>query len=223
MINLASNTARDIGSIIPYPIAILIALFPVIIKALQFLASGNLYRIKISKSDTNLNIVEKLLGLTGEGSKVTISQKSHDICSTVIEESVFHIQTGCKSDKRNFNVYDAVIDCTGLKYLACFATKIVNPGKRLRHLCRRSIYAFLFMAVLAILSSTAASVEVGVILSKTSSQTFIVLGAKQWIELSFYSVMTISLFVLYVFSFNRFANSFALSMYIRKNQALQQL
>jgi hypothetical protein len=57
------------------------------------------------------------------------------------------------------------------------------------------------MAVLALPSSVFALVEVSVILSKTSSQTFIVLGVNQWIELSFYSVMTISLFALYVFSF----------------------
>ncbi|MBU2753107.1 hypothetical protein HFU84_02395 [Acidithiobacillus sp. CV18-2] len=216
------DITRDMVSIILHPIAILIALFPVITKVLQFLASGNLYRIKISKSDTNLNIVEKLLGLTGEDSKVKISQKTHDICNTVIEESVFHIQTGCKTDKRNFDVYDAVIDCTGLKYLACFATKLVKPGKDLRRLCWTSIFIFPNLAFLAIVFSAWASAEIGVILSKTSSQTSIVLDVKQWIELVFYSVMAISSFVLYIFSFNRFANSLVLLWHIKENKALQE-
>lgn len=152
MVTESTSAAYEIARIVSYCVAFILTIFPVIYKVMQFFASGNFYRIKISKSDTNLNIIEKLIESDAKNSAKTITHESKDICSTIVEESVFHIQTGCKVDKRNFSIYRAVIGYTGLKYLACFATKVSRPGKKLGDSCRSSRNVFCVFTILSILA-----------------------------------------------------------------------
>ena len=220
MITESTSAAYDIGRIASYCVVFILTIFPAIYKLMQFFASGNFYRIKISKSDTNLNIIEKLIESDAKNSAKIITQESKDICSTIVEESVFHIQTGCKVEKRNFSIYRAVVGCTGLKYLACFATKVYRPGKKLGDSCRTARNVFCVFTFLSILALFYLSVILGVLISKLSSPA---LGVKLSIEFCLIIFMIIAFFWLYFVSFNRLVNSFTLLNFIRKNNALKQL
>ncbi|MBU2854327.1 MULTISPECIES: hypothetical protein [Acidithiobacillus] len=222
MVTESTSAAYDIGRIASYCVVFILTIFPAIYKLMQFFASGNFYRIKISKSDTNLNIIEKLIESDTKNSAKIITQESKDICSTIVEESVFHIQTGCKVEKINFSIYRAVVGCTGLKYLACFATKVYRPGKKLGDSCRTVRNVFCVFTVLSILALFSLSVILGVLISKLSSPAVPALDVKLSIEFCLIIFMIIAFFWLYFVSFNRLVNSFTLLKFIRKNNALKQ-
>ncbi|MBU2829753.1 hypothetical protein [Acidithiobacillus ferriphilus] len=223
MVTESTSAAYDIGHIASYCVTVILAIFPAIYKVIQFFSSGDFYRIKISKSDTNLNIIEKLIASDTKNSTKIITQESKEICSTIVEESVFHIQTGCKVDKVNFYIYRAVIGYTGLKYLACFATKVSRPGKKLGDSCRRSRNVLCFVTILSILALGILSFLLGVVMSKSSSPAAITLDVKQLIEFYFIIFLQIAFFLLYFASFNRAVNSFILLNSINKTDALKQL
>ncbi|WP_215852562.1 hypothetical protein, partial [Acidithiobacillus ferrooxidans] len=70
------NSILDLINVKNIYILISLTLIVGIFTTINMLASGKFYRAKISKSDTNLNIIEKLL----ETKNITITDKQKEMC-----------------------------------------------------------------------------------------------------------------------------------------------
>ena len=201
------------------------AILPVVYKVIQFFSSGNFYRIKISKSDTNLNITEKLLESIGKlpNTGKYLSVKSEDMCSKIIEESLFHIYSGYKVREYNFNTYSTVLSCTGLGYLAYFSTKIAHPNRSLHDSCKKSATTSGVTMIISILLAALLTIYIAGLFSKTESLQSIYLNAKEMIQFYFFLVIFVISFVLYVVSLNSFSNSVMLLSKIKRDTMLRSL
>ena len=212
MTSSVNNLAiHHIAYIIPIS-TFIVALFPIIYKIMQFLAAGNFYRIKISKSDTNLNITEKLLESASKfaNTGIKLTPGSEEICKKIIEESLFHIHTGCKVKKEQFDIYFEVLGYTGLSYISCFATKIKKPYDTLYDSCVKARKKFILLVIISLSFSFISSIFIGHVLTKTTSLTSITLNIKQSIELYSSVIILVAFILLYLISFNGFSNSLIL-------------
>ena len=166
-----------------YAIAIPTLLIPVVYKFMQFFAAGNFYRIKISKSDTNLNITEKLIAtIMSNESKLKdefTNLNSYNLCNTIIEESLFHLKTGYRIRANHIDLYNNILRLCGLPYIACFATRVHRPNKALINLSVRSFFVFLVIAAISMAALFVCATHIGHILSQTKSIIHISLDIKK--------------------------------------------
>lgn len=201
-----------------YAIALPTLLIPVIYKFMQFFASGNFYRMKISKSDTNLNIVEKLIQTIMSNESILKDEftnlNSYCLCNTIIEESLFHLKTGYRIRANHIGLYNNILRLCGLPYIACFATRVHRPNKALKDLSARSFFVFLVISAISITAIFVCAASIGHILS----QTYILLGIKNKIKLFFLTVFSVLMFLVYIISTNNLGNSFILYRLLKKHK-----
>ncbi|MBU2755442.1 hypothetical protein HFU84_11775 [Acidithiobacillus sp. CV18-2] len=205
---------KNINSFTSFLDLVLVAVFIVIFNVINLLSSGKIYRIKISKSDTNLNIIEKLVG----SSNVNLSDEQKALCDQIVTESLINIWTGYRIRLDQLSVYNFVMATTGNQFLAVFCAKSKRPGETIRENSKRSAVESGIITIFVFVFLFLGSFLAGFIMSKSKVATRIDLNFKYTIE--FYSdiFFMFVFFVVYIFSFNRFTNSTILWYKCRKNK-----
>lgn len=194
------------------PLTLIVGIFTTI----NMLASGKFYRVKISKSDTNLNIIEKLL----ETKNITITDKQKEMCSKIIDDSLINLMTGYKLTNENINIYNQVLSLTSRPYLSYFSAKIKSQNKSLYESSIRMLRLYSLTTIVIILTLFIASVLACKIPSLTSSINHISLDLIYKIALLFDLFVYIMLFIAYITSFNRLLNAVILFVACRNNKEL---
>ncbi|MHB1780786.1 hypothetical protein [Acidithiobacillus sp.] len=178
-------------------------------KFIEILSSGKIYKIKILKADTNLNIVEKLI----TDKNITLSAYQKRICDEIITESLINILTGFRLRSGEKTIYDQALSLTGKTYLSFFSAKIKLPSETIEKSSLAYLWPSLFYIVVSIIMIILDSLFIGYILSKGDSEVYIILLVLSIIAMIFISA-------LYIVSFNRVSNSLLLYWYCRRNKSL---
>ena len=210
------NSILDLINVKNIYILISLTLIVGIFTTINMLASGKFYRAKISKSDTNLNIIEKLL----ETKNITITDKQKEMCSKIIDDSLINLMTGYKLTNKNINIYNQVLSLTSRPYLSYFSAKIKSPKKSLYESSIRMLRLYSLTTIVIILALLVASVLTGNILSQTSSINHISFDLNYKIAFFFDLFVYSMLFIAYITSFNRLSNAIILFVLCRNNKEL---
>jgi hypothetical protein len=173
------------------------------------LSSGTIYRISISRADTNLNILEKLK----ENKGLNLSPDQEKICSDIITDSLINISTGYKLNSRNIHVYNHVLSITGNRHISNFAAKVKKESESIMKSTIKYFFSRLFIIIFSLLFFIALSLLLENILHNINSEKYTVLEIKS--ELEFFGVSTLMLLFLlnYIISVFNAINSLILIFY----------
>jgi len=174
------------------------------------LSSGTIYRIKISRADTNLNILEKLKGTKG----LTLSPEQDKICSDIITDSLINISTGYNLNSRNIHVYNHALSTTGYRYISNFAAKIKKESESIIKSTIKYFFSSLFYLLVSFSFFIILPFFLEYILHQINLEKHIfLLEILTKIEFIFFTISVFLVFLAYVISIYNTINSLILIYY----------
>jgi len=177
--------------------------------SIRMLSSGTIYRISISRSDTNLNIVEKLK----ENKGLNLSHEQEKICSDIITDSLINISTGYRLNSRNIHVYNHVLSITGDRYISNFAAKVKKESEPIVKSTRKYFLFYFSILIVSFLFLTVSPLLLEHILHAINLEKYTALRELEKFVFFCVTVLTLLFFLAYVISIINFINSLILLFY----------
>lgn len=184
---------------------------------INMFASGTIYRTRISKANTNLDIVEKLLS----SNKNDLGDFQKKLCAEIISESLINIKTGYKLSVENLRTYEHVFKLTSKPYLSYFSARIKNYNKSVGESVKKYFFSSLTVFIIILTMLLLGSIISGVILSKSSSLQILNLDLKYKIGFYADTIIMISLLGAYIVSINRLSTAIILFFECGRNKSLR--
>jgi len=177
--------------------------------SIRMLSSGTIYRISISRADTNLNIIEKLK----ENKGLNLSPEQEKMCSDIITDSLINISTGYRLNSRNIHVYNHVLSITGDRYISNFAAKVKKDSEPIIKSTRKCFFTYFSMLIVSFLILTVSPVLLEHSLHAINLAKYTALRELEKILFFCFTILTLLFFLAYIISIIKFINSLILLYY----------